>query len=510
MDIANLKNKLEEHGQGHLLKFWEKLSDDQKLKFKKELESIDYSYVKEIYERAMLQLKQDQEKKDELMKPLPPQVFERLSEASKDKIEFWNNEGLKQVSLGKVAVLLLAGGQGTRLGVNYPKGMYDVGLPSHKTLYQLQAERILKLQHLAAKNNTGSNGAITWYIMTSEATKEITQQYFKEHNHFGLQKENVIFFEQHTLPCMTFDGKIILDSYGKIAKSPDGNGGLYRALHTDKLTVDMEKRGIQSIHVYCVDNILVKMADPVFIGFCTSKKANCGAKAVEKTEPNESVGVLCKCDGKYKVVEYSEISSATAEKKSPDGHLLFNAGNICNHFFTLDFLKVIVSEHFDNLPHHVANKKITFVNDDGERITPDKPSGIKMEKFVFDVFHFTDEFAVLEVPREDEFSPLKNGPAVASNSPVSAKQDLINAHYRFIVDAGGKFVDSDGNVLPADSKISPVICEVSPGVSYAGEGLEQIVKGKTFQADEVLHLSEADTNGSAAIPEPAKKKLKDK
>ena len=162
MDIANLKNKLEEHGQGHLLKFWEKLSDDQKLKFKKELESIDYSYVKEIYERAMLQLKQDQEKKDELMKPLPPQVFERLSEASKDKIEFWNNEGLKQVSLGKVAVLLLAGGQGTRLGVNYPKGMYDVGLPSHKTLYQLQAERILKLQHLAAKNNTGSNGAITW------------------------------------------------------------------------------------------------------------------------------------------------------------------------------------------------------------------------------------------------------------------------------------------------------------------------------------------------------------
>lgn len=356
-----LLKHLSEHSQDHLVQFWEQLNEDEKKHLSDEILAIDFGEINKFYQRVMANKQDKASKVDALMQPVPKELkgsYERSSDEQlklyerngilffikKKKLNFikknFIKKGLQAVSKGEVAVLLLAGGQGTRLGVNYPKGMYSVDLPSKKTLYQLQAERILKIQNLAEKE-FASKGIVTWYIMTSEHTQESTINFFKSHNYFGLDPANVKFFEQNNLPCLTNEGKVILDEKHKLSKAPDGNGGLYRALAKQKIIDDMSQRGIKHVHVYCVDNILVKMADPVFIGFCIEKNANCAAKVVKKAFPEEAVGVICKVADRFQVVEYSEISPDTAKELDSDGELKYNAGNICNHYFNTEFLNIL-------------------------------------------------------------------------------------------------------------------------------------------------------------------------
>jgi len=337
--------------QDHLLDHWDSLNEAEKETLSTDIQQTDFEEITGYYKKVKATMKQEAQELDHAMNPVPKDLKGSFADSTSEQLENYKIEGLRAISNGQVACLLMAGGQGTRLGVSYPKGMYSVQLQSNKTLYQLQAERILRLQNMASQIFPGTSGKIPWYIMTSEHTQGMTSDFFKANNYFGLQDKDIIFFEQYMLPCLTNEGKLILDMKHKISKAPDGNGGLYKALNKRKILDDMTKREIKYIHVYGVDNILVKLADPVFIGFCIEKQANCAAKVVRKVMPDEKVGVICKVNEKFQVVEYSEISEITRNLRDENGDLTYNAGSICNHFTS--------------------------------------PNGIKLEKFVFDVFPFS-------------------------------------------------------------------------------------------------------------------------
>ncbi|TFY53028.1 hypothetical protein EVJ58_g9679 [Rhodofomes roseus] len=467
--------RYEAAGQGHLLQFWPKLSESERASLLAQLDALDIDRVNRIYTRAVSSEKDKAENAGkDAIEPLPEDAADSvIGDPAKEKE--WRSIGLKAIAHGQVGVLLMAGGQGTRLGSSAPKGCYDIGLPSHKSLFQYQAERIARLQTVAAQENGKASGSVVipWYVMTSGPTRRETESFFKKHDYFGLSPKNVVFFEQGTLPCLTTEGKVILEDPSKIAVAPDGNGGLYAALRkplspSDSRTVlsDLGARKVQYIHSYCVDNCLVKVADPVFLGYCIQKQADCAAKVVPKAYPTESVGVVARQGDRYSVIEYSEISKEQAERRDPKtGELAFRAANIVNHFYTTAFLHSTESIE-EELAHHIARKKIPYVDEQGQTVKPTKPNGMKLEMFVFDVFPFTKHFAVLEVARNEEFSPLKNAPGTGSDDPETSRRDLISQHKRFLERVSATVAEG-------------VEIEISPLVSYAGEGLE-MVKGKKF------------------------------
>lgn len=480
-EFEQLKQKYTSAGQGQVLTFLDELQPAEKARLYDQLSKFDPSRINELAEKALNPPAAQNEPVS--LEPLPEVATASILDSDPKDIQRWYDEGLKQVAENKVAVVLMAGGQGTRLGSSAPKGCFDIGLPSHKSLFQIQAERIAKLQILAQKVTGKANVVIPWYVMTSGPTRKPTEEFFQQHQYFGLSKDNVVIFEQGVLPCISNDGKIMMESKSKVAVAPDGNGGIYQAIVTSGVREDMRRRGIQHIHTYCVDNCLVKVADPIFIGFSASKDVDIATKVVRKRNATESVGLILQKNGKPDVVEYSEIDKETAEAKDPKqpGVLKFRAANIVNHYYSFRFFESI-QDWAHKLPHHVARKKIPCIKPEtSEAFKPEKPNGIKLEQFVFDVFPFIplEKFACIEVRREDEFSPLKNARGTGEDDPDTSKLDIMKQGQRWVESAGGVVVTEDGAVG----------VEVSPLISYGGEGL-QFLKGREIKAPAVIEKEE--------------------
>eukprot|EP00039_Didymoeca_costata_P019641 m.338352 g.338352 ORF g.338352 m.338352 type:complete len:501 (+) comp18391_c0_seq1:555-2057(+) len=472
-DGKTLFKKLANFGQTHVLKYWNELSAEKKALLKVDIESVDLEQLNRWFLRT-----QDSPavRSHRQLKPVPDElVADSTSLEPTEEMLSWEKRGFELISDNKLAVLLMAGGQGTRLGSSNPKGMFPLELLSGATLFELQAKRILKVQELASAQFDKPACVIVWYIMTSDGTHEGTESFFKENNYFGIKEENIVFFRQNEIPCLLADGKMVLIDKHKISRSPDGNGGLYSSMVTTGVLDDMIKRDIKYIHIYGVDNVLVKVGDPRFLGFCDTKQVEVGAKCVVKKEPTEKVGLICMNDKQYEVMEYSEITPEARESRRPDGALVFNAGNIVNHLYTIDFMKKACQKE-DTLKHHVAHKKLPYVNDAGEVVKPSEENGIKLEKFVFDVFRLASSLAVVQVSREAEFSPLKNASAAKKDCKETCCADLYSLHRKYLLAAGAVFEDENGKELDPKDLNASHKCELSPAITYHGEGLEQLVK----------------------------------
>lgn len=452
LGLDDLKDRFALAGQGHVFDYYETLDDDEKTAFLGQLSTIPVEKLDSFVQAAKTVISN----KDSDITPFDGTVASSQDYNNVNIQEdggglLWKDLAFQAISENKVAALVLAGGQGTRLGYDGPKGCYDIHMPSGKTLFQLLAERIAKLQHL-----TGG-GQVPLYVMTSPLNHDETVAYFHANHNFQIQ---VHFFVQGMLPCLNMDGKIILEGPGVVAMAPDGNGGIYPALEREGILQQMKDTGIEHVHVFSIDNALCRPADPTFIGYCMANDADVGNKVLWKSGPHEPVGVMASKDGRPCIVEYSDITTEMAERTDPNGKLIFGAANICNHYYTLEFLATTVLDNMDNM-YHIANKKIPYYNG-SELVKPDAPNGMKLESFIFDVFELSQRMAVLEVERKHEFAPVKN--ATGADSPETARVYLSNLAKEYLENAGAKLHGKEGE---------GGLCEVSPLTSYAGEGLEE-------------------------------------
>ena len=404
-DLEEVKATLKKYGQEHLLNHYETLDDAHKQKLLDEIKSIDFELINSLYQNA----EKTQDNEGDVITPIDYLDKYKLN----DQYKYYENLGKKAIKEGKLAVVTMAGGQGTRLGHNGPKGTYDIGLDSHKSLFELLCDGI---KEEAKKYDV----TIPWFIMTSRENNKETVDFFEKHKYFGYQKDkNLFFFIQGELPMVDTEGKILIGEDGLIKLAADGHGGIYESLVKTGMTKKMREMGVEWVFIGGVDNCLVKMVDPVLMGVAIDKNVTVACKSVVKANPQEKVGVFCKRNGKPNVIEYTEITDEMAEARDEDGELLYGESHILCNLFSVGAIERMGAEP---LPYHVAFKKASYLDKDGKIVKPDSPNAYKFEAFLFDAFGEVDDMAVLRVKREEEFAPVKNADSAGVDCPKTAKE----------------------------------------------------------------------------------------
>jgi UDP-N-acetylglucosamine/UDP-N-acetylgalactosamine diphosphorylase len=431
-----LREALRAHGQEHLLAWLPDVQDARALsdverqdraRLIAQLESLDFDLISKLFAAGRSPAHSDYAALAARAEP-PPAI--RLGAAGNrfDPTEA-RRKGWELLRAGTVGAVLVAGGQGTRLGFPHPKGMFPIGPVSGASLFQILCEKLLAISQAAGK-------PIPLYVMTSAATTEETHRFFGLHQYFGLR--DVFFFQQGNMPAVDAEsGRLLLADKGFLSLSPDGHGGLLAALAGNGLLEDMRRRGLAHLFYFQVDNPLVGMCDPEFLGYHALAGSELSTQVVAKQVPDERVGNVVSVDGRLRIIEYSDLPAEAGQRRNPDGSLRLWAGSTAIHAFDLQFLERMAAAA-DALPFHIARKKVPYLDDSGRLVEPAAPNALKFERFIFDLLPAAERAIVVEVDAAEHFAPVKNAPGEPRDTPESVQAQMIALHRRWLEAAGAK------------------------------------------------------------------------
>ena len=397
------KELLKKNNQEHLLLYYDKLDDEKKEELLDQILSINYDLAKQLYKSA----KEEVSFEDMTIEPIE---YIDKSKLTVDETKKYEEIGAEAIKANKYAVVTMAGGQGTRLGHTGPKGTFDMGLESHKSLFELLCDTLKRARE-------EYKVVIPWYIMTSRENNAETVAFFERNSYFGYPRDAIKFFIQGELPMISMDGKILLDENGLVKEAADGHGGTLKAMGKNKIIDEMKENGIEWVFISGVDNVLVKLVDPILLGMSIDAKVLGAVKTIEKTDPKEKVGVFCRKNKKVGVIEYTEISEEMANMRDDYGALVYGDANAIFHLYNIKGLEKVSDVR---LPYHTAVKKAKYIDSEGKLVIPEKPNAYKFELFIFDSYEMLDDVVVLRVKREEEFAPIKN--AEGADSPETARK----------------------------------------------------------------------------------------
>ena len=398
---------LKKFNQEHIIDWMNKLNDEEKSKLVNQVVNLNIEQVIDLYNN----LSKTFEIGDKKIEKISAIDIEKLP---KEDFDSYKNSGIDIIKSGKYAVVTMAGGQGTRLGHKGPKGTFKVRVKTgDKYLFQIIVESLQKA-------NERYEVVIPWYLMTSEENNDQTLAFLEEHNYFGYPKDKVKLFKQGKAPLITREGKLLIGKDKLIKEASDGNGSIYKSLKVDGMLDDMKANGVQWVFVGGVDNILLKIVDPLLVGVTVAQENQIASKSVIKTNPRERAGVFCKIDGKPGIIEYSELPEEMVEEVDENGDLVFGDVNILSHLYSIEALEKMADKV---MPYHIAEKKSDYLDENGNLVEPEDKNVYKFESFIFDAFANFDDISILRVKREEEFAPIKN--KEGNDSPKTAI-DLYN------------------------------------------------------------------------------------
>jgi UDP-N-acetylglucosamine/UDP-N-acetylgalactosamine diphosphorylase len=418
--------------QEHLLRFWQELDEAGRKNLASQIAAINLKQITQLFQQGAA----SQDWAAMSRRAVPPPAM-RIADRQSGRR--WTSAGARKrgaeaLATGEIGVLLVAGGQGSRLGFDHPKGMYSIGPVSGASLLQIHFEKAL-----ATARRYGA--AVPIYMMTSPVTHEEQADYLEERDRFGLPPDDVVLFCQGTMPAVDAKtGRLLLAEKDSLFLSPDGHGGTVAALAASGAIEHMRRRGIRQLFYLQVDNPLTPIADPEFIGNHLLANSELTSMAVSKQTPQDRLGVFAMIDDRLQVIEYSDLPDDIAAKRTADGSLEFWAGSIAVHMFSVAFLERALALK-DALPFHVARKKVPYIGDDGKLVEPLEPNALKFEHFIFDLLPHAKNPFVVEYAESEVFAPLKNAPGASRDTPEYVHQFMIAQHRKWLTAAGTKIAD---------------------------------------------------------------------